>query len=275
MKFCYLDESGTGSEPYAIMVGIITDSYRMRPTKSNWKEMLSNLSSETGRDISEVHTKDLYRGRGPWNFRKINGNRRAEIIDSIIDWIKKRNHTIVFSSVDKDLFSKEYRTETFSSDINTIWQFMAFHITLSLQKTFQGVKKNKGNSILIFDRKVTDQNRFTKLVLHSPDWADDYYLKGKKQEKLDQIIDVPHFVDSKQVELIQLADFCCYFIRLYLEILNNKTPKQYDTELEDLKGRFDKIVSLAIPISNIYPKKGRNASVDFFYKYGIDQLKSF
>jgi len=29
MKFCYLDESGIGDEPYAVMVGIIVDAQRM------------------------------------------------------------------------------------------------------------------------------------------------------------------------------------------------------------------------------------------------------
>jgi hypothetical protein len=273
MKFCYLDESGTGSEPFAIMVGIIADSYRMRLTKSDWKKLLLDLSTETGESISEIHTKDLYRGRGPWNFRRINGNRRAEIIDSIINWIEERNHTIVFSSVNKELFLKEFLAETYSNDIDSIWQFMAFHITLSVQKTFQGLRKNKGNTILIFDHKVTDQTKFTELVLKSPDWADEYYSRGKKQEKLDQIIDVPHFVDSKQVELIQLADFCCYFIRLYLEILTGQTEKQYDSELEDLEVRFNRIMELAIPMSNIYPKKGRNTAAELFYKYSVDKFK--
>lgn len=33
MKFCYVDESGTGDEPYAVMVGIVVDTQRMHVTK--------------------------------------------------------------------------------------------------------------------------------------------------------------------------------------------------------------------------------------------------
>ena len=38
MKFCYLDETGTGSEPIAIIIGILVDAYRMKPTKKDWDE---------------------------------------------------------------------------------------------------------------------------------------------------------------------------------------------------------------------------------------------
>ena len=44
MKFCYLDESGTGHEPFAVMVGIIVDSHRMHLTKKDWADLLLKLS---------------------------------------------------------------------------------------------------------------------------------------------------------------------------------------------------------------------------------------
>jgi hypothetical protein len=271
MKFIYIDESGTGNEPFAVMIGIIADSFRMRPTKSDWKKFLKDLSVRCGKNFEEIHTKELYRGNGKWY--GVDSNIRNQAIDDIIQWIKGRNHTLVYSSVNKELYHNNFKNETHSSDIKSLWQLMAFHITLALQKAHQSYKKNKGNSILIFDNKVTDQKSFTCLLLNSPDWSDTYYSRKTKDEKLNQIIDVPHFVDSKQVELIQLADFCCYFLRLYLEILYKKTKPEYDTELEYLEKRVNEILSISIPKSHIYPQKGRCQSADLFYKYGVDKLK--
>lgn len=111
-----------------------------------------------------------------------------------------------------------------------MWRHMAFHMTLSLQKYLQGFDKNKGNSVLIFDNKVSDQTAFTKLLLNPPSWSDTYYKKAKKQEQLDQIVDVPHFVDSKQVGLIQLADFLCYFLRRHIEFSLALRPPKYQGE---------------------------------------------
>jgi len=51
MKFCYLDESGTGEEPIAVMAGVITDAVRMHVTKSHWAALLNTLSAIAKRDI--------------------------------------------------------------------------------------------------------------------------------------------------------------------------------------------------------------------------------
>jgi hypothetical protein len=41
MKFCYLDESGTGEELFAVMAGIVVDAYRSRITRKDWMDLLS------------------------------------------------------------------------------------------------------------------------------------------------------------------------------------------------------------------------------------------
>ena len=66
MQFVYIDESGTGDEPIGVMVGILADSYRMRPTKEDWLNLLIKLSSIVGREIDEIHTRDFYSGNSPW-----------------------------------------------------------------------------------------------------------------------------------------------------------------------------------------------------------------
>ncbi len=43
VKFCYCDESGTGDEPLAMMVGVIVDAQRMHCTKHDWESLLSSL----------------------------------------------------------------------------------------------------------------------------------------------------------------------------------------------------------------------------------------
>ena len=66
MKFCYIDESGTGDEPYAVMAGVLIDAYRMRPTKAEWDSLLSDLAEIIGKEVREFHTKDFYAGNSPW-----------------------------------------------------------------------------------------------------------------------------------------------------------------------------------------------------------------
>ena len=51
MKICYFDESGTGHEPVAVVIGIVVDTQRMHVTKEHWIKLLSNLSDIVGKPL--------------------------------------------------------------------------------------------------------------------------------------------------------------------------------------------------------------------------------
>jgi len=271
MKLCYIDESGTGDEPYAVMVGIIIDSYRMRPTKTAWSNVLRTLSTDVGRTIEEIHTRDFYSGNGPW--RGIDGRERARIIGAIFDWIEERKHEIVFCSIDKEKFNDEFPGTDRYNDIKTIWRMLGLHLVLCLQKHHQKCSKNKGNTVLIFDNEETERLHFTDLILNPPDWTDSYYSRGKKQEKLDQIIDVPHFADSKHVPLLQVADFVAYFLRRYAE-LENGAAERYAGERNTVASWAQKAKRQRIPIARIYPRRNRCECAELFFTYAPECLKT-
>ncbi|MEW6674206.1 MAG: DUF3800 domain-containing protein [Thermodesulfobacteriota bacterium] len=265
MKFCYIDESGIGEEAVAVMVGVITDATRMRVTKINWQNLLEYLSNIIGRQIQEIHTRDFYSGNSPW--RDLDGNQRSAIITAIFNWLQERKHHVVFTAVNKATFLEHFNSEPFYNDIKTLWRFMALHLTLSLQKSFQREKKNKGNTVLVFDNEEKEKVQFTDLVLNPPDWTDSYYNRGKKQEKLDQIIDVPHFVDSKEVGLIQLADFICFFLRKHIELTLGCVKPTYKDEIAKVSAWANQIFGQTIAKSCIYLSKGRCDAAELFCKY--------
>lgn len=81
---------------------------------------------------------------------------------------------------------------------------------------------------MVFDAHEKDQKGYSELLLNPPEWTDTYYSRGKKQNRLDQIIDVPHFVDSAHVGMIQLADCISYFLRRHIEIVEAVVPPRYE-----------------------------------------------
>lgn len=264
MKFCYLDESGTGEELFAVMVGIIVDAYRSRITRKDWSDLLALLSQIVGKPLLEIHTSDFYSGNGIW--RNLPGDKRARIINAIFNWLKARNHKIVYSAVDKTKFELEFNEEPYANDVGSLWRFMALHICLAIQKHSKVFEKNKGHTILIFDDKKEEAADFIKLVRNPPKWVDTYYKREHKQEQLDQIIDVPYFGDSRHVGLIQVADFVSFFLRRYIEIQMGIPPDYVDEP-----GRIEEwgniIINQAIPKAAIYPSKGRCECTDLFYRY--------
>jgi len=264
MKFCYIDESGTGDEPYAVMVGIIVDAMRMRPTKSDWDILLRELEAIVGRPIQEIHTRQFYAGNGPW--RELDGPRRAAIIDSIIGWLTSRKHSLVYAAVEKVRFQAEFQSDPRYQDIQTLWRFLGLHLILSIQKQNQRFEKNKGNSVLVFDNEERERVGFTDLIQNPPEWTDSYYNRGPRQERLDQIIDVPYFADSKDVPLLQVADFVAYFIRRFIE-LESGAPGRYANERSQVQQWVSMILEQAISRASIYPRRQRCPCAELFYSF--------
>lgn len=263
MKFCYLDESGTGNEPYAVMAGVIVDAQRMQVTKKQWAELLNSLSQILNRPIVEFHTSAFYPGNTPW--RDLSGNDRARIVTAIFEWIVERKHNIVYAAVDKKKFAVELGKGSHAAEIDSLWQFLALHICLAIQKCFQTMARNKGNTLLIFDKQLTQADAFTRIIRDPFDWTDTYYSRNLKRDRLDQIIDVPYFADSQHVGLIQVADFVSFFLRKHIEFQEGSASENYAGERKLIERWIKTALKQSIPKSAIYPSKGRCSCANLFY----------
>ncbi|TSA08869.1 MAG: DUF3800 domain-containing protein [Deltaproteobacteria bacterium] len=272
MKVCYCDESGTGEEPIAVMVGVVVDSQRMHVTKDHWGALLHNLSSIVGKELQELHTRNFYCGSGVWY--GMSGKARSDVIDLIFEWVKERKHHFVYSSVVKKTFFEELKNENIPSETNTIWRFLGFHLLLSMQKKFQNEQKNKGNTIFIFDNEEREQMRFTDLINNPPTWSETYYKKNKKSSPLNQVVDVPLFGDSKEVPLIQVADFMSFFLRKYAELKEGYIKPAYKGEEEKVTNWVKTIGERSIGRTCMYPSKGRCVCADLFYQHAPKSIQS-
>ena len=271
MKICYVDESGTGDEPIATMVGIIVDSQRMHVTKAHWGELLDALSRIVGKKLLELHTREFYSGNGVWYQMK--GPDRAKVITAIFKWLNDRKHHIVYSSVVKKSYYDSLKAGRMLKELSTPWRFMAFHLLLALQKKHQREEKNKGNTIVIFDNEERERTRITDLINNPPAWSDSYYDKQKKQARLDQIVDVPFFGDSAEVPLIQVADFVTFFLRRYAEIKENHVPPRYTDESGRIEDWAKMISDLSIDRSFMYPARARCELGDIFYYHAPKSIR--
>lgn len=141
MKFCYIDESGTGGERYAVMVGIVADAHRMKVTKQYWDAFREELAGLVGHHVQEIHAVPFYRGIGPW--RHIPGPERRKLEITVFQWLNDRRHGIAYSCVDTAQYGTEFKNEAHKDEITSVWMMLAIHLCLSLQKHHQREEKNK------------------------------------------------------------------------------------------------------------------------------------
>ena len=271
MKFCYIDESGTGSEPYAVMIGIIVDAQRMHVTKGEWTNLLLFLSKIIHKPVQEIHTRDFYPGNGIW--RGLDGPMRNRVITAVFQWLNDRKHSVLCSAIDRVKFQNLQSSCNLLEGIDTIWKCLGLHLILGLQKTFQIEKKNKGNTLLVFDEEKREELQFSALINNPPYWTDEYYNKKENQNRLDQVIDVPYFADSKHVGLVQMADFAAFFLRRFIEIKTGAVGPRYKEEEQKIDQWIASLCQRHVSTSASYPKKGRTPAQEFFWSIAPDCIR--
>src|SRR5262249_41590143 len=200
MKFCYVDESGMGSEPFLVMSGVVVDGQRMHVTKDDWGAILKLASDVCGRRLREFHTRECYAGNGPW--RGTDGKNRAEVLDFILKWRAERKHHVTFLVIDKDEYRKIQDADRLPEGCETPWRTAALHVVLTPQKHHQSLCKNKGHTVFLFDRESQEESALARLIATPPAWMDHCYGRRRKDESLSQVIDGPFLA-------IRSIFFCC------------------------------------------------------------------
>ncbi|MBV8282564.1 MAG: DUF3800 domain-containing protein [Candidatus Eremiobacteraeota bacterium] len=147
------------------------------------------------------------------------------------------------------------------------------HGILAMQRAFQGEKKNKGNTIFVFDSERMEERDFNAFISDPPGWTATYYSKKRKQAPLDQIIDVPYFADSKHVALLQVADFIAYFLRRYAEIQEGYSQPRYADESKKVSGWINQLRLRSIGYNALYPARNRCACAELFYSLCPSSLR--
>ena len=270
MKFCYLDESGKGQDTVFIMVGVVVDAIRMHRTKKEYSDLFSKIGDHTKSSIAEIHAKDLISGSKAW--RGVDPETRVNDVTEILDWFARRRHKITFAAVDKKRFRSMPDDDERKQALKDTWIAAAFHIALSLQKDHQKEQKNKGNTLLIFD-KGREPDKLIDLLTEPPSWSDTYYNRQKKKDRLDQIIDVPFYADSHHVPLIQIADLICYILRGYSQLKDYDKDKKYEGELTRYEGWVEKIKKCCIDKRHRYKKISACDTSKFFTELAPPSLR--
>ncbi len=270
MKFCYFDESGMGDEPVLVVAGIDVDAGRMRSTRKDWADFLDSLSRRTGRPLAEFHTRNFYRGNRL--SRTIDGTERAEVISAILDWLSSRRHRVTYSSILKSRFDG-LKSEPCLKELGTPWSAAAFHCVLTLQRAHQGLKGSRRQTVLIFDREVAEEDRFSILIKDPPEWSGEYYGLPAGSMPLDTLLEAPLFADSRLVLLIQVADMVAYLLRFYAELEEGLSVESYPGEREQIREWAFRIFGMSLPVSLRFPERCPKGKCGLFWQLAPDALR--
>jgi hypothetical protein len=258
LKFCYADESDSGDGALVVAVGVIVDGSRMHLTKADWSELLGAMSRRVGAQLREFKASDLYRGSGRWY--GVPDEERAKVIGDIVKWLEDRKHNIAYTGIIRSSFNACSRPER--GDLPDTWCAADAHLLLAIQRCHQRERSNKGHTVVVLDQGG-HEGHLLEFARTPPAWTDDYYGRRRRDPPLNQIIDVPYFVDSAHAFLVQTADLFAYILRRYVELTDRGAPERYRGESAQVAGWAKSLARRAYR-SDLWPSKKRTAAHELF-----------
>lgn len=251
MYICYVDESGHCGEkrnpkqPVEVLCGVVCDLTKLAKTQREHHGLLRELQ------VDELKASDAYRGRKDWS--GVAPQERDRLFDHLAGWAEERKCKLLVSPIDADrFFTRKENGCSLCNALGSPWEAGALHILLGLQRHQQGRSKNKGKTIVIFDEQRKHDERLLAILESDIAFTDAYTgFKPRPKRKhppqrLDQIVDVPHFSKSHLAAVIQVADWAAFVVGKMLNMRAYGVPEAYAGERTKLEGWYRALESMSV-----------------------------
>ncbi len=199
MYLLYLDDSGSianANEEYFVLGGVCVPEVSVYWLTKQLDELALELNPNEP-DRVEFHAADIFSGRRePWN--SLNKEIRIQTIKKVLNLLQYANDDIV-------LFACAVHKASFKGKnaINLAFEDLCNRFDMYLSRVYRETEKPQ-KGMIIFDRS-SYENTIQQLSL-------EFRRTGTRWRSLNNIIEVPFFVDSRASRIIQLADHIAYAV---------------------------------------------------------------
>ncbi len=270
MKFLYVDESGDESQgDIFVMTGILIDAVRLPKHTKIFDEKVASILAQSPRNPSEIKTKQLISGKNKWE--GVDPELRKALLAAFVTQALEFSK-IYALALSFDAFKKAVQEYEENIPFRQYWPGAAMFILALLQKKMLTAKRNKGLTVVIFDRNPKGMSIISD-YLHAADaWFDPIYQRRRKfrgknkweevpeKERFSQIVNSTFSTMSEHSSFIQVADAISYLYRWHLELID--AEEKWSGEQDYLNGLVEKL-------EKNREKLGRTANgqcVDFYRK---------
>ena len=215
MHLLYVDESGSASnQRFLVLAGLSVFERQAFWISSQLDKLAASINPADPYAI-EFHANHMFQGKGFW--RSLPTNQRIELMMECLSvFSSSHNSNRIFACVaDKELL-------TGKDPLLTAFEQVVTRFDYYLNRLYKQNDTQRG--IMIFD-KSTYEETFQAL-------ARDFRSLGHRWGILNNLAEVPLFIDSQASRLIQLADMVAYSLYRFYERQDNRF-------YSIIKNRFD------------------------------------
>jgi hypothetical protein len=273
MYVCYVDESGhcgkkyNADQPVEVLCGVLTDVSKLFKTQREHSEILQILN-EREIPLEELKANEAYRGRKSW--ADVPPEVRDRVFELVLQWAHERSCKYVVCPIDSKKFFDQKKTGCdVSKSLCHPYETGAMNIVLAIERLHKSKKNNKGKTLIIFDEQNNHDKNILTILEDDLSFTDPYTgykekPRAKNQvQRLNQIIDVPHFSKSHLSVMIQIADWVAFVVNKYLLLTCYGEKEKYDGELDKITRWYETIGECKVTHTAIDPP-GNDFICSFF-----------
>lgn len=222
----HVDESR--DKRYHFHVGLLSDGPSTAAVESQVIDLLAD-AHEAGacRSDAELHASDIFHSQKAWE--RANIQQSVDVFDNALRILVDNKVEVIARGVNLKAFAKRYGDD---ADPYT-WTFSNLLERLNERLLTLGTY-----GIVIAD----EQAEHRKYLQQETARAKQFGTGGYRDQKLRQILDTAHFVDSRLSQMTQLADVAGFVLRR-----RASRPSEPDARLEACMSRWSALVRSAVP----------------------------
>ena len=194
------------------------------------RPILDELKDAYPGELRELKSSRLVNGIGAW--RQVAADERKRLFLRLCGYpTSAATHAYTFV-LDRQEYQASQNAGNLPVWAPTPWLASATALSMFIQRDHQGLSKNKGLTVLIFDDNKVELPKLSEFLIQSSQDVDSYYERPGRAEPFDQIIDTAFAIKSDHSRLVQISDACAFAIRRRAEIQIGADAEKWDGELD-------------------------------------------
>jgi hypothetical protein len=210
------------------MCGLMVDAYKLRKKTEDFDVLLEAIFSQNPGVRNDFKTSRFINGKGCW--RDIEAQVRKDLLTNICKLSVENGGKVIGVGLSFQRFDNACTAGHGHTVGNSYWLGAAMFTCCLIQKKMQGVRENKGLTVVIMDDNKQEMPRLSDALYESASWFDGLYqlqeekrgkkdwAKRSKDDRFDQIVNTAFAIKSDHSSLVQVADAISYVYRRHLEL---------------------------------------------------------
>jgi hypothetical protein len=229
VRVLYLDEAGIGNlknDPILVVAGVLIHADTQWGNIARRLQSILDESTPKGAPVPKfLHAKDIFHGSGEYPRESWSNVARHGLLDKIAKIPAEFDVPIVWSAIDRREFAKEHPNDPPQDQVRDCYTVATLCCLMQTELYMRDLPNQGEVASVILEQNHELQRRLPEILefIRNPDDGIGLLPQWKSVIPFAKIIDSPSSQPKTGSSILQLADFCSFAIKRFMQKSNGAT----------------------------------------------------